>query len=181
MDRIFREIKDCKICARAAVGLLVPGEGSVDARVVFVGEAPGKLEAATGRPFVGRSGQLLRSLINGLGLNESDVFITSAVKYLPSYITPKLKDIEHGRLHLDKQLRAINPEIVVLLGSVAARTVLREKYSLTNNHGQVIIRDGIKYFLAYHPAAPLHNPKLRTELEKDFIKLRSLLDGQNVS
>lgn len=172
---IAKEISDCAICSERAVGQLVPGEGNIKARVVFVGEAPGKLEAACGRPFIGRAGQLLRLLISGVGLKETEVFITSAVKYLPVYVTPKLDDIEHGRVHLKQQLQIIKPKVVVLLGGVAAQAVLGEKIFIAQDHGRIIERDGVKYLLAYHPAAPLHNPKVKPDLENDFKLLAELL------
>lgn len=175
MNLTTKEILACKICSQAAVGQVVPGEGASDARVVFVGEAPGKQEASTGRPFMGRAGKLLRSLINQIGLKEAEVFITSAVKYLPTYTTPKLSDVEHGRIHLYKQLQIIKPAVVVLLGGVAAQAVLGKKYFIAKDHGRVIDREGVKYLLVYHPAAPLHNPKVKPDLEKDFQKLRRLL------
>ena len=92
----------------------MPGEGNPDAHIIFLGEAPGKNEAATGRPFIGRSGQLLRKMIRSLGLKESDVFITRPVKYLPDRGTPSKEQIAHGRTHLTKQLTVINPKIIVL-------------------------------------------------------------------
>src|SRR6185437_4966846 len=155
LDEIAKEIENCKICKIGKNGKAVPGEGNPDADVVFIGEAPGKQEAATGRPFIGRSGQLLRKLIRGIGLDdEKDVYITSPVKYLPDRGTPTSQDIAHGRIHLMKQFAVIQPKIVVLLGRVAAEGVLQKKVFVSKEHGEVIDeRDGIKYFLTIHPAA----------------------------
>lgn len=172
---IAREIASCPACKMNKIGVAVPGEGSARAAVVFVGEAPGKEEAKTGRPFIGRSGRLLRALIAEVGLQEEEVFITSPVKYLPTYVTPTLEDIDHGRIHLFKQLAVIKPKIVVLLGSVAAVAVLREKISVSQEHGRVIRREGLIYFLTYHPAAALYNPRLRPELAEDFRRLKRLI------
>ncbi len=176
LDRIAQEIRNCKICKKDKIGKAVPGEGVPDADVVFLGEAPGKLEAETGRPFVGRAGKLLRSLIKEAGLKDEEVFITSPVKYLPKYVTPKPSDIEHGRKHLFEQLAVIEPKIVVLMGSVAAQAVLHEKFAIAKVHGTTIQQNGITYFFSYHPAAPLHNPNLRLELKKDFMELKSLIN-----
>ncbi len=173
---IAQEIENCKTCRRGKVGVAVPGEGNSDASILFVGEAPGKNESISGRPFIGRSGKLLRGLINEIGLLEEDVYITSPVKYLPIYKTPTEDDIKHGMEHFRKQIEVINPEIMVLLGSVAARGVLGEKLSVADNHGRVIERNGRKYLLTYHPAAALRFPnKFKAPLKDDFKKIRSLI------
>src|SRR6185436_19798058 len=121
LAKIAKEIENCKICKKDKIGKAVPGEGSANADIVFLGEAPGKKEAETGRPFIGRAGKLLRSMLAEVGLKDADVFITSPVKYLPVYVTPKPEDIEHGRTHLFEQLKIIEPKIVVLMGNVASQ------------------------------------------------------------
>ena len=138
LDSITREIETCEICKIDKNGMVVPGEGNSDADIVFIGEAPGKNEARTGRPFIGRSGQLLRLLIREIGLKEEDVFITSPVKYLPDRGTPTSEDIAHGRIHLMKQLEIINPKIIVLLGRVAAEGVLQQKLAVMQSRGSII-------------------------------------------
>ncbi len=115
LEAIAREIEKCRQCRKGKHGKAVPGEGSPNAKIAFIGEAPGREEAKTGRPFIGRSGKLLRSLIRDAGLREQDVFITSPVKYLPDRGTPSADDIAHGRIHLSKQLDIIDPKFVVLL------------------------------------------------------------------
>jgi len=178
LDKIAKEIENCEICKIGKGGKSVPGEGNPDAEVVFIGEAPGRQEAATGRPFIGRSGQLLRGLIRSIGLDdEKDVYITSPVKYLPDRGTPTSVDIAHGRVHLMKQFAVIKPKFVMLLGRVAAEGVLEKKVKVATEHGQVIEeKDGIKYFLTLHPAAALRFPnKYKPALEEDFKKLKKLL------
>ena len=175
LEKIAEEIRKCRICKKDKIGIAVPGEGDPDADVVFLGEAPGKEEAKTGRPFIGRSGKLLRELIRKAGLKEEAVFITSPVKYLPKHGTPTLAEIVHGRKHLLDQLAVIQPQFAVLLGKVACIAVLGEAVEIGKRHGEVIAKDGMRYFLSYHPAAPLHSPKLRAELLKDFRKLKRIL------
>jgi uracil-DNA glycosylase family 4 len=179
LDEIAKEIEQCAACKQGKIGVAVPGEGDPDADIVFIGEAPGKTEAKTGRPFVGRSGQLLRSLIRDvLGLDdEKDVYITSPVKYLPERGTPTPADIAHAKTHLGKQLAIIEPEIIVLMGSVAAQGVLGEKIAVKTEHGKVIERNGKKYFITVHPAAGLRFPPLRETFEEDFQKLREVLNS----
>lgn len=173
---IEEEIENCDLCRVNKTGLPVPGEGSAEAKVVFVGEAPGKEESKSGRPFVGRAGKLLRSLIEKSGLKEEEVFITSPVKYFPEHLTPTVEEIAHGRIHLVKQLEVIDPKIIVLLGRVAALAVLEQKIAVAKEHGNIIEKEGRKYLIAYHPAAPLHNPYTKIELLKDFKKLKKILE-----
>lgn len=202
LEKIAREIERCKVCKEGKTGVAVAGEGNPDADIVFIGEAPGKKEAVEGRPFIGRSGQLLRSLIREIGLDDvKDVYITSPVKYLPLRGTPTPQDIAHGRIHLMKQLNIIDPKIVVLLGRVAAEGVLRaptlsgevglppsrkaseghsrgaRKVAVVKERGSVIEeRDGVKYFLTYHPAAALRFPiKFKPVLKDDFLLVKQLL------
>ncbi len=172
---IAREIEKCRLCRKGKHGKAVPGEGNPNAKIVFLGEAPGKEEAKTGRPFIGRSGKLLRSLIRGVGLREADVFITSPVKYLPDRGTPSSSDIEHGRVHLLKQLKVIDPNIIVLLGNVACKGILNEAHQVLKEHGSVITKEGKKYFITLHPAAAIRFKKYVPIIEKDFHKFRQLL------
>lgn len=175
LKNIALEIEKCKVCRENKSGKAVAGEGNPDAKIVFIGEAPGRKEAATGRPFVGRSGQLLRKLIGEVGLREEDVFITSPVKYLPDAGTPSEKDVEHGKIHLEKQLNIINPKIIVLLGRVATLGVLGEMVVISKMHGIIIDKDGKKYFITYHPAAGLRFPPLKEKLKVDFQKLKKYI------
>jgi len=174
LAQIASLISQCKQCRRNKIGLPVPGEGSANARVMFVGEAPGKTEAQTGRPFVGRAGKLLRELIAQAGLKPSEIFITSPVKYLPKHVTPTVKEITHGRGHLVEQIAVIRPKLIVLLGRVAVKAVLNRDCSPAKEHGTIIRRDGQEYFVMYHPAAALHAPALRPVLRRDFAKLKKI-------
>lgn len=176
LEQVTRGIEACPICNKAKKGKLVPGEGSANAEIVFIGEAPGKEEILTGKPFIGRAGKILRELIVAVGLEPEEVFITSAVKYLPkTYITPKPVDIIHGRTHLEKQLEVIDPKIIVVLGNTAAVSLLDKRFPISQVHGTTIKVNDRTYFLSYHPAAPLYSPKLRTVMVEDFKKLKRLI------
>lgn len=177
LDRIAQEIENCKVCKDGKSGKAVVGEGSPDAEIVFIGEAPGKNEALVGRPFIGRSGKLLRFMIQEVGFKIEDVYITSPVKYLPDRGTPTSEDIAHGRIHLEKQLEVISPKLIILLGRVAAEGVLEKKVFVVKEHGKVIEeRDGIKYFLTLHPAAVLRFPwKFKKDFEDDFREIAKIL------
>lgn len=171
LKNIVKEIEKCKVCQKDKSGKAVPGEGNPNASVVFVGEAPGRQEAKTGRPFVGRSGKFLRSLIREIGFKEDEVFITSPVKYLPDKGTPSKSDINHGCIHLLKQLKIIDPKIVVLLGKVACFGVLEEEISINKRHGEIIKKNGSTYFITFHPSAALRFPPIKKLFIEDFKKL----------
>lgn len=177
LEKIAKEIEICKVCKIGKSGKSVVGEGNPNAKVVFIGEAPGKQEALTGRPFIGRSGKFLREQIAGIGLKTDEVYITSPVKYLPDRGTPTSEDIAHGRIHLMKQLGIIKPKIVVLLGRVAAEGVLEKKVFVMKEHGKIIEeQDGIKYFLTLHPAAVMRFQKNKPFFLEDFQALKQILN-----
>ena len=175
LQRIAREISACRACRKGCSGMPVAGEGSSEARIVFCGEAPGREEAKTGRPFVGRSGKLLRQAIRDIGLDEADVFITSPVHYLPLRGTPSRPMILHGREHLFRQLDIIRPDVVVLLGNTACQALLDAKVEITKHHGTAVEKDGRTFFLTFHPAYALRFPEGKRQLLRDFRKLKELL------
>lgn len=175
LEVIAREIEACALCKQETMGKAVPGEGNPDAAIVFIGEAPGNTEAACGRPFVGRSGRLLRTMIQSVGLKELDVYITSPVKYLPNRGTPTPAQIAHGRIHLQKQLAVIQPKVIILLGNVATKALLEEKIPILQRHGTIIQRGNRSYFLTLHPAAAIRFRKFRKLLEGDFQRLKEIL------
>lgn len=176
LDRVTNEIAHCGICQKNSVGLSVPGEGSADAKIMFVGEAPGKNEAKTGRPFIGRSGQLLRAQIQAIGLPVADVYITSPVKYLPMQGTPSKEQILHARTHFLKQIAIIRPQILVLMGKVAALGALNREILVSKLHGQTITENGYISFFMYHPAAAIRFQKFRQTFQEDFQKLKAVID-----
>lgn len=176
LDVVAEEIEECKQCKKNTIGKAVPGEGNPDADVIFIGEAPGKNEAETGRPFIGRAGKMLRQGITLIGLKDSDVFITSPVKRLPVHTTPTPEEVAHGKIHLVKQFDVIDPKVVVLLGRVAALAMLDRNVPVMKEHGKVFRPlDGRLYMLMMHPAAPLYSGNLRGDFFKDFKKLGTLI------
>lgn len=175
LAEIAEEIRKCRKCKVGKSGLAVPGEGNPHADIMFVGEAPGKEEAKCGRPFIGRSGRLLRSAITGIGLREEDVFITSPVKYLPDRGTPTDEDIIHGRVHLFRQLEVISPKIIVLLGKTACLAVLGKKIAIVAERGKVIEKDGMKCLITFHPAAAIRFLKFKAGFLEDIGSLPGLM------
>lgn len=175
LRKIAGEIARCRACREDCSGLPVPGEGSAHARIVFIGEAPGREEAKTGRPFIGRSGKLLRQTIRDIGLDEPLVFITSPVHYLPDRGTPSKAMVLHGREHLFKQLAVIDPEIVVLLGNTACTALLDRKVEITKQHGTMVQEDSRTYFITVHPAYAIRFTAGKKMLLADFDLLKKLI------
>lgn len=172
LDDIADEIARCKECEEGKSGLPVPGEGNPRARLMFIGEAPGREEARTGRPFVGRSGRLLTEMLRAIGIEREDVYITSPVKYYPGQRAPSRKEMEHGRTHLEKQIEAIGPKVIVLMGRCAVQALLPDMgIRVSKDHGKSIKRGDQTYFITFHPAAALRFKRLREIMGDDLRKL----------
>lgn len=175
LEEEAEKIRRCLKCRKGKIGQAVAGEGNPDAKIFFVGEAPGREEAKVGRPFVGRSGKFLTQILSEIGIKREDIFITSPVKYLPKKGTPSNRDIAHGRKHLLKQLEIINPKLVVLLGNVAAKALLTKPVKISRQHGKIVKENNTIYFLTFHPAAALRFPKIKVQVIDDFKKLQELI------
>lgn len=185
LEKIASQIENCDICKENKIGKPVPGEGGSNAKIMFVGEAPGRQESQTGRPFIGRSGKYLTRLIESTGLSRKDVYITSPVKYFPvkpdghSGRAPTDQEITHGKTHFDKQVEIVNPKLIVLLGKVAAYALLgksvTDSVNLKTEHGKIISQNGRRYLFTYHPAAALRFPQIKQPVEEDFKKLKRII------
>lgn len=158
----------------------VPGEGKPDAEILFIGEAPGRDEDVSGRPFVGRSGQLLRANIRRVGYAEADVFIANVVKHRPpENRDPTPEEIEACRPYLDQQISIINPKLIVTVGRFSMGKFFPDT-KISQIHGRVfkITWNNATYFVypLYHPAAALRSTAMRQAFERDFDKLPKILD-----
>jgi len=156
--------------------LAVPGDGKASARVMLIGEAPGREEDASGHPFVGAAGRFLDHVLEGTGINRSDLFITNIVKCRPpKNRAPRVNEIETcASNYLFKQIELINPALIMLLGGVAAKTILGVK-SVNEARGRVIERDGRKYLVGYHPAVRFYREDLGEKVKEDFELLKRVL------
>src|SRR3954453_6367368 len=156
----------CETCTH-----FVPGEGSPDARVVIVGEAPGASEDKAGRPFVGSAGKLLDRLLEDAQLTRDDVFITNVLKARPpKNRDPRADEVEHCWPWLRAQLEVIEPELLVPLGRHALRRFAPD-LKISEVHGRLVEVEGLRLFPLYHPAAALHNLSLRSTLHEDARRL----------
>jgi DNA polymerase len=156
----------------------VPGEGPINAQVVFIGEGPGQNEDELGRPFVGAAGKFLTELLESIGLKRSDVFITNIVKCRPpNNRAPRRSEIEACNPYLQSQIRLIRPTIVCPLGTPAITTVMGDEYSATKVHGRPLVRGKVTILPMYHPAAALYDASLKETIFHDFKILKQLLEN----
>lgn len=161
---------ECTKCQLAGTRTnVVFGEGNPNAKLVFVGEAPGADEDAQGLPFVGRAGQLLTKIIEAIDLKRSDVYICNILKCRPpGNRTPTSVEIECCIPYLMKQLKAINPKIICALGNVAAQTLLNTKAPMNRLRGRFHKFEDIMLMPTYHPAALLRNPAYKRSVWEDI-------------
>jgi DNA polymerase len=162
LTELNEQIKTCRKCRlwRGAENA-VAGEGSFHAKVMLVGQNPGAEEDKTGRPFVGRAGKFLNAALSKNGINRDDLFITNVVKHkTPANRTPKPDEIEACMPYLTCQIKAINPEIVVLMGAIA--------WQVPRDEQRV-------YVETYHPSAAMRFSKIRKKFEADFAALKARL------
>ena len=169
LEDLHEVIRNCTLCPlHENRNNAVPGEGPATSRVMFVGEAPGAREDESGRPFVGKSGELLTSMIHEIGLSRDTVFITSILKSRPpKNRTPTQSEITACRPYLERQIEIINPKVVVLLGGVAISSLVGP-WTLSEAHGRFYETDNRTYFMTYHPAAALRFPKVKKSMKEDF-------------
>jgi len=186
MEAVEIEVKACRKCELWKHRKnAVPGEGNLDAAVMFIGEAPGYWEDVKSRPFVGAAGKLLDERLSGAGFSRDEVYITNVVKCRPpENRDPLPSEIKICTPYLDRQIKIIEPKFIVSLGRHAASYILPkagfETGSITKIHGRVYEANllGFKVFIipAYHPAAALYKVKYRDELDRDFELLRLELE-----
>ena len=179
IDGIAQLVRECKLCPLHATALnAVPGEGSHTARLVCVGEAPGATEDETGRPFVGRAGELLTKILESVELKREDVFICNVLKHRPpGNRNPAPDEIVACRPYLMRQLDLIRPSVILALGTFAAQTLLETKLAIGKLRGNVHRFYGTPLVVTYHPAALLRNPLWKRPTWEDVKLVRRLLDG----
>jgi uracil-DNA glycosylase family 4 len=154
----------------------VPGEGSADAQIVFVGEAPGAQEDKQGRPFVGSAGKLLDQLLESIELDRGDVFISNVLKSRPpGNRDPKPDEVFHSWPWLKAQIELIRPKLIAPLGKHALDCFLPGG-KISQDHGQLREAGGWTYFPLYHPAAAFRVRPLRETMFEDFARLPALLE-----
>ncbi len=169
LEELHEIIRKCTLCSLHKTRTnAVPGEGPTSSRVMFIGEAPGAREDESGRPFVGRSGELLTSMIQEIGLSREKVFITSILKSRPpKNRTPIQAEISACRPYLEQQIEIINPQVIVLLGGVAISSLVGP-WKVSEAHGRFYEVNDRTYFMTYHPAAALRFSDVKSAMREDF-------------
>lgn len=178
LEDLAKKICNCKSCPLGQTRIkAVPGEGNINARIMFIGEGPGYDEDRQGRPFVGRAGQLLDKIIAAMGFKREEVFIANMVKCHPMIDPtnpdkhgndrpPTMDEIAHCRKFVEKQIALVNPDYIVALGGVATKSLIDQNAPLSTLRGKLFDlkldyytpEKPIKILATYHPAALLRNP-----------------------
>ena len=165
-DALYEECIHCQKCGLAETRTnVVFGEGARDAEVMFIGEGPGEQEDRTGRPFVGRAGQLLDDMLAMIDLKREKVFIGNMVKCRPPQNRDPLNIEQEACIgYLRNQVALLKPKIIVCLGRIAAMKLIKEDFKITREHGQWIEKAGVWMMAMYHPSALLRDPARRDSM-----------------
>lgn len=177
--KLNQRIKQCKKCPLWRTRIrAVPGEGSSRAKVLIIGEAPGREEDKQGRPFCGRAGKFLNELLGLIELKREKIFITNVVKCRPpNNRRPKKEEIEKCRPWLEQQIKILKPKFIIALGALALNWFF-PRTKISKIHGRIQYpASSIKYqvFFTFHPAAAFRRGNLRQVLKNDFRKLKNIL------
>ncbi len=173
--RLKEKVENCTACELCKTRTnVVFGVGNPTAEVMVIGEGPGREEDLQGRPFVGRSGQLMDKMLLHVGLSrESNIFIANMVKCRPpENRDPKPEELKCCLEHLRQQVMLIRPKIIVCMGRVAACALIDPQFKVTMMHGQFIEKKGILMMGTFHPAALLRNPNNKPAALEDLLGLR---------
>ena len=178
IDELNSMICNCQKCPLGKTRTnFVFGVGNPNADIVLIGEAPGADEDAQGEPFVGRAGQLLNKILEATGFKREEVFICNILKCRPpGNRNPMPDEIEKCRPYLEKQLKLINPKLILLLGRVAAESLLKTKEPLAKLRGKVHDYKGWKVMVTFHPAALLRNPNWKRPTWEDMKQFKSIYE-----
>jgi len=176
---LAKQVAACRRCKELADSRTqtVFGTGSVNARLVFIGEAPGADEDRQGKPFVGRAGQLLTDMIEkGMKLRREEVYILNILKCRPpGNRTPAIDEADNCREYLDGQLAILRPEFICCLGACAAQNLLKTTTSISQMRGRLFDYQGAKVLCTYHPAYLLRNPPAKRLVWEDLQVLMKVM------
>lgn len=170
LKSIETKVKSCEKCELSKSRTnIVFGVGNKNARLMFIGEAPGAEEDKQGEPFVGRAGKLLTKMINAMGFERGDVYIANILKCRPpDNRNPLPAEVEKCEAYLVSQIKAIKPEVICSLGAVSSQTLLKTETAISKLRGEFHEYHGTPLLPTYHPAYLLRNPSAKTETWKDL-------------
>ena len=179
LEDVWRDIGDCTRCGLCEGRTQVVNTyGNPKARLMFVGEAPGADEDAQGKPFVGRAGQLLTKIIEAIGMKREEVLIGNVNRCRPpGNRQPTLEEAAICRPFLFREIAAVQPDVIVVLGNTALRNLLETREGISRVRGQFQNFRGIKVMPTFHPAYLLRDPSKKKETWEDLKKVRDYLDG----
>ncbi len=166
IKKLNEKLKNCQLCNLCENrNQVVFGHGNLKAKIVFIGEAPGREEDEKGIPFVGRSGKLLTDAIESAGFKREDFYITNINKCRPpDNRTPKKDEIEKCLVFLKEEINIINPEIICLVGATPAKAFLGNKIKMNEIRGKIIEKGSKKFYVVFHPAYVLRGMKTRKSI-----------------
>ena len=177
MDALSSQIISCTMCNLSKSRTnAVPGKGTHNAEIMFIGEAPGRSEDLQGEPFVGNAGKILSEALEYAGLSRNDVFITNVVKCRPpNNRVPLEEEKDTCNQYLMRELSIVKPKIICVLGNTAYGSILGGN-SIMKNRGRIIKKNDQLYFLTVHPAAAIYTPSLKQVLKDDIRTLVRALE-----
>jgi uracil-DNA glycosylase len=181
LESIKKEVIQCVLCGLSITRKnAVPGSGSINRKIILIGEAPGKNEDETGSPFVGSAGKILDQALIDARIERKEIYITNVVKCRPP--NNRVPTDEEIRIctseYLKKEIDIISPKIICILGATALKSLLGLK-SMTPYRGKIVKRPPLKYFITYHPAATIYNNKLKQIFFEDIQKLAKIVNAQD--
>lgn len=176
LEMLKAECDECTACKLSETRHnVVFGEGSENAKLMFVGEGPGETEDLTGRPFVGKAGMLLDKMLLAAEIEREKVYIANIVKCRPPHNRDPEQSEEDACIeHLRNQVRIIRPQLIVCLGRIAACRLISPDFKVTRQHGQLIKKGNIMFIGTYHPSALLRNPENKPAAFEDMLKIAKI-------
>lgn len=181
-DELYEQ---CRICDKCPLGKTktntVFGCGNQNARLMFVGEAPGEQEDKEGIPFVGAAGKLLDKYLDAVGILRDEVYIANILKCRPPHNRDPLPEEGDACIgFLREQVKLIRPEIIVCLGRISAMRLIKPDFKITREHGVIIKKGAFAMTAVYHPAALLRDPSKKEDMYRDMKKIKAYLDSTAV-
>ena len=183
LKALYEQVRQCQKCPQLASTRtkVVFGAGNADADLMFVGEAPGASEDKAGLPFVGQAGKLLDKLLNEIGLEREQVFITNVLKSRPpNNRDPQPMEIDNCRDYLLRQIELIEPRVICTLGNFSTKLLRDDPAGITKVHGKeevrTIGRRTVRLYPIFHPAAALYTARMLDTLREDFQRLPEILE-----
>jgi uracil-DNA glycosylase family 4 len=179
LKEFYLKIRDCDKCDLCGARTkFVFGSGSAEARIMFVGEAPGKNEDLQGLPFVGQAGKLFDELLGSIGYDRSEVFIANVLKCRPpGNRDPRIEEIDACKDYLMEQIKIIDPKIICTMGRFSTQLLLDTNKGISSLRGKIFRIENRIIMPINHPAAALYAPSKMGVLEEDFQKIKRLIDS----